>query len=84
MKHVIPRLMVLCCGGLLTIALSYGIANAQCTDYVIPSAGGGWSCQLTGESGGYCYYDCDCGSLSDSVCNDRLHEAGFQIEGIDY
>lgn len=84
MKSIIARSIALCGAVLLTTLLSYGIANAQCADYIISSSGGGWSCDLTGEGGGYCYYSCDCGSLSASVCNDRLHDAGFEIEGIDY
>ena len=84
MKRVFSRSIALCGAALLTVLMSYGIANAQCSDYIISSAGGGWSCDLTGEGGGYCYYSCDCGSLSSSECNDRLHKAGFEIEGIDY
>jgi hypothetical protein len=84
MKRIFSRAIAMCGAALLTTLLSYGIANAQCADYVIPSSGGGWSCDLTGESGGYCYYSCDCGKLSAAECNERLHKAGFEIEGIDY
>jgi hypothetical protein len=84
MKRVFSRSIALCGAALLTVLMSYGIANAQCSDEVIPSKGGGWSCSLDGEGGGYCYYTCDCGSLSEAECNKRLHDAGFEIEGIDY
>lgn len=83
MKYVFSRSIALFGAALLTIALSYGVANAQCSD-VIAASDGSWSCYFEGSSPGYCNYSCDCGSLSGSDCDRRLHDAGFEIEGIDY
>jgi hypothetical protein len=83
LKHVFSRSIALFGAAFLTIALSYGVANAQCYD-VVAASDGSWSCDLEGSGPGYCSYSCDCGSLSGSECDRRLHDAGFEIEGIDY
>jgi hypothetical protein len=84
MKSSLLRLCLLVGAAMLTLMMAHGVANA-CSDYITPNQeSGGWSCSLDSEGGGYCYYTCDCGSLSTETCNDRLHAAGFEIEGIDY
>jgi hypothetical protein len=82
MKIRIIRLVSLCATAVLTLALSYGVASA-CSDSIQGSTGSGYDCELTGESGQYCYYDCTC-SISEDQCFVNMHKDGLQIEGIDY
>jgi len=82
MKVRITRFFSLCMIATLTLVLSYGVANA-CSDYITPSQGGSYSCELDHEGGGYCYYNCTC-YTDQQTCYRNMHMDGFEIEGIDY
>ncbi|MDX6404480.1 MAG: hypothetical protein QOH70_1935 [Blastocatellia bacterium] len=82
MKMRIIRLVSLCATAVLTLALSYGVANA-CSDFIQGSQGSGYSCELSGEDSQYCYYNCTC-TISMAQCENNMHRDGFEIEGIDY
>jgi len=79
MKRLILRAVSLCGAVVLTLGLSFVVAKAQCSDLVI---GDGWSCELFNQCNGWCYYNCECHGISQTECNRRLTDAGFdEVEG---
>lgn len=82
MKMKIIRLVSLCAATVLTLALSYGVANG-CSDFNQGSQGSGYSCTLSGEDSQYCYWNCTC-TISEDQCYVNMHKDGLEIEGIDY
>ena len=82
MKMRTIRVVSLCATAVLTLAVSYGVANA-CSDSIQGSTGSGYDCWLDHEDSQYCYYNCTC-SISQAQCDANMHRDGFEIEGIDY
>jgi hypothetical protein len=81
MKNLKLRLVSMCIATLLTLGLSYAVAQAQCADI---SAGGtvygNYDCRLTNACGGWCYYSCTCSDLRHGAsCGDVLKGAGFEV-----
>lgn len=77
MKKMLKPVLSLSFAVVFTLALANGVAKA-CADIVIGAgSAGGVSCDLTGESGGYCHYSCDCGSHSYDECGRRMELMGI-------
>lgn len=76
------RMLSLGAATLLTLTLSYGVANA-CADFIQGSQGSGYSCDFDHEDSQYCYYTCTC-TIPEAQCYSNMHRDGFEIEGLDY
>ena len=81
MKSMKRRVLLLCIATILTLGLSYAVAEASCTHIEAGgNAYGDFDCRLTNTCGGWCYYHCECTNLFPGyTCDDVLVEAGFEL-----
>ena len=82
MKRLKLRFLTLSIGTVLTLFLSYAVAQASgCADIEAGGNGyGDYNCNLTVFCGGWCYYSCTCSNVFPGhSCDDVLEEAGFEI-----
>ena len=81
MKSLKLRLVSMCIVTLLTLGLSYAVAQARCAHIEAgDTVYGEYDCRLTASCNGWCYYSCTCTNLRfGASCDDVLVEAGFEL-----
>ena len=81
MKSLKLRFVSMCLATMLTLGLSYVVAQAQCAQRQTGgSVYGDYDCKLTASCDGWCYYSCTCSNLRfGASCDKVLLEAGFEF-----